>query len=70
MLPQSFGLPDSISKLIDDSVKAFEEQWGLMKNYARQNGWLDKYRKEVTELVRKAYLEGQKDAKAPHQPGN
>lgn len=59
MLPPNFGLPESLTKVIDDSVQRFEEQWGLMKNFARQNGWLEKYRKEITEVVKKAYLEGQ-----------
>ena len=60
MLPATFGLPESLTKLIDDSVARFEDQWGLMKAYAKQNGWLEKYRKEITELVKKAYSEGQK----------
>lgn len=59
MLPPTFGLPESLTKLIDDSVQRFENQWGLMKHLAKQNGWLDKYRKEITEVVKKAYVEGQ-----------
>lgn len=69
MLPQNYGLPESLTKLIDTSVQNFEDQWGLMKNFAKQNGWLEKYRKEVTDLVKKAYLEGQ-NVKASDQPGN
>lgn len=61
LLPQNFGLPPEISQLIDESVKRFEDQWGLMKAYAKQNGWLEKYRQEITEVVKKAYQEGQKD---------
>jgi hypothetical protein len=61
LLSQNFALPEPLTKLIDDSVKRFEEQWGLMKAYARQNGWLTKYREEITEVVKKAYSEGQKD---------
>lgn len=58
MLPQNFGLPEELTKLIDESVRHFEDQWGMMLAYAKKHGWLEKYRKEITEVVRKAYAEG------------
>lgn len=59
MLPQNYGLPESLTKLIDTSVQNFEDQWGLMKSFAKQNGWLTKYRTEITRIVREAYQQGQ-----------
>jgi hypothetical protein len=58
LLTSDFGLPDDLRKEIDLSVQRFEEQWGAMKALAKANGWLEKYRVEVTAIVRKAYLKG------------
>jgi hypothetical protein len=57
-LTPDFGLPDDLRKEIDASVQRFEDSWGAMKALAKANGWLEKYRAEVTDMVRKAYLRG------------
>ena len=51
-------LPAKVQILIDASVDRFEKRWenfGLIFiNMARSQGWIEDYRREVTELVRKA----------------
>jgi hypothetical protein len=59
-IPQDFGLPLELKSEIDRSVEEFEAQWGTLKFIAKENGWLEKYRKEITSLVMKAYQTGRR----------
>jgi hypothetical protein len=58
LLTPEFGLPDELRAEIDQSVRTFEEQWGAMKALAKANGWLEKYRIEITARVSSAYRKG------------
>jgi hypothetical protein len=48
-------VPAELQTEIDASVRRFEEELGGMFVLAKMNGWLEKYRKEVTALALKSY---------------
>lgn len=52
-------VPAQLQPEIDASVRRFEEQCGPMLVFAKMNGWLEKYRTEVTAMVLKGYAAGQ-----------
>jgi hypothetical protein len=54
-------LPVELQKELDASVRRFEEQCGAMLVFARMNGWLEKYRAEVTAMVEKGYHAGRNE---------
>jgi hypothetical protein len=51
-------LPPEVQSEIDASVLRFEQRWidsgVIIHNMAKQQGWIADYRREVTELVKKA----------------
>jgi hypothetical protein len=51
-------VPAELQTEIDASVRRFEEELGGMFVLAKMNGWLEKYRKEVTALSLKSYQMG------------
>ena len=57
-LPPPMDLPAAVLAEIDASVARFEKRWenfGLIfVNMAKSQGWIEDYRREVTELVKKA----------------
>ena len=57
-IPLPEPLPEALQKRVDESVKRFEEQCGLFLNLAKVNGWLTKYREEVTQVAREAFQMG------------
>jgi hypothetical protein len=66
-------LPDSLQAEIAKSEQAFENQFPLiLRSMIRTEGWLDKYRKEITRLVRLSYEAGFRSARerSQAQPAN
>jgi hypothetical protein len=54
-------LPAELQQLVNESCKRFEErleQMPGMATIARLNGWVEDYRKEVSEVARTAFLFG------------
>jgi hypothetical protein len=49
------AFPPEAQAEIDASVRRFEEQWGLLLSFAKSNGHIENYRKEVTTLGRRLY---------------
>ena len=47
-------LTPELEAAIDDSVRQFENKFGLMISWARSQGWIEEYRCEITRLVRMA----------------
>ena len=61
--PEPDPLPPSLQAEIDTSVRHFEEELGGMFVLAKMNGWLSKYRDEITARVRSAYLAGKAEVR-------
>ena len=59
--PEARDVPAELQPEIDASVRRFEDQLGGMFVLAKMNGWLEKYRLEVTEMVMKGYDAGKRD---------
>lgn len=54
-LPEVPILPDRLLELVEESVRNFESQIpGMFLNFARGNGWVEKYRAEITRVVKEA----------------
>jgi hypothetical protein len=70
LLSPDFALPEELRVMISKSVDDFEEQWGVMKSFAKTNKWIEKYRDEVTRLVVAAYQKGQQNRPEPQPWGN
>jgi len=52
-------LPADLTQLVEESVTRFENRLPAgMGPIARMNGWIEDYRKEVTELARQAFKLG------------
>jgi hypothetical protein len=68
LLAPDFALPEDLRAMIDKSVRDFEDQWGAMKALAKANGWLEKYRVEITRVVATAYQKGQENPPRPWGP--
>ena len=57
--PIETPLPDALLGELEKSVWAFENQFPLfMRGMLRSEGWLDKYRTEISRLARAAYETG------------
>jgi len=65
LLTPDFALPEELREMINRSVRDFEDQWGAMKALAKANGWLEKYRVEITRIVVAAYQNGQASRPEP-----
>lgn len=46
------ALPKDIEETIDESVVRFESKFGLMLSWARSQGWVEEYRKELCRIAR------------------
>jgi hypothetical protein len=63
-------LPDSLLAEIELSVWLFEQQFPLfMRNLLHSGGYLDKYREEITRLIRLAYNASERE-RAQAEPAN
>jgi hypothetical protein len=55
---QPYEVPAELKPMIEESVKRFEAKLGAMAIMARANGWIEDYRREVTQLAILAHAKG------------
>ena len=53
-------LPEDIEVELIKSLRGFEQRFGLMAGWARQNGWLEDYAREIRRLAVLSYEQGRK----------
>jgi hypothetical protein len=55
---QPYEIPSELKSMIEESVTRFEAKLGTMAFMARANGWIEDYRREVTQLAILAHAKG------------